>query len=174
MKNKIINVFYIITYQDWTRLYDIFIDSNSQVTVQGFYFAIVTFGGFFIMRLILAAQNEAFLKIRLDEKKEKLNAIKQITNLNPDVINKMSDIESFIRNIDKFDPKLFLNDKEASNNHKKSRVNKIKPKSSSSVHNLNLNQNYDEEKMEAKDIYSSESSSSHSSSRKNSFEKEHL
>jgi hypothetical protein len=46
------------------------INGSSPLTVRAFYFIVVTIGGFFVMRLILAAQNEAFDKIRFEEKKE--------------------------------------------------------------------------------------------------------
>lgn len=69
------NVFCIITYQNWSELANILFDCSGR-TVTDIYFAgLVSFGGFFIMKLILAAQNEALIKVRTEELESKKKEI---------------------------------------------------------------------------------------------------
>jgi hypothetical protein len=100
---SMINVLGIMTYQDWSLQFNIYLDSNSPVAVKIFFFIIVTIGGFFIMRLILAAQNEAFVKFRLDEKREKLNFILKLEKSYPKIFEKISK-EEMLRKLEHIDP----------------------------------------------------------------------
>jgi hypothetical protein len=109
---SIINVLTIMTYQDWSLQYNIYIDCNSPVVVQLFFFVIVTIGGFFIMRLILAAQNEAFVKFRLDEKRDKLSFILKLEKMYPKIFEKISK-EEMLNKLEYMDPSvLYKNIKE--------------------------------------------------------------
>jgi hypothetical protein len=74
------NVFCIITYQNWSELASILYDCSSSTVTEIYFAGLVSFGGFFIMKLILAAQNEALIKVRTDEIESKIKEIEMKKN----------------------------------------------------------------------------------------------
>lgn len=84
--SSLINVFGIMTYQGWTDLYNVLIDGTSEFGTKVYFMSVVTIGGFFIMKLILAAQNEALIKVRIQEKEQKIKLIRRCSSRHPDLI----------------------------------------------------------------------------------------
>jgi hypothetical protein len=85
------NVFCFMTIQNWSEILTIMLDGISVIAARAYFFAIVTIGGFFIMKLILAAQNEALIKVRKDEKAEKLQLLENLIYKYPHLFNKRMD-----------------------------------------------------------------------------------
>jgi len=96
--NCFVNVFVIITYQNWTDIYSLIIDSNSNFMVKLYFNIIVIFGGFFIMKMIFAAQNEVFIKVKEDEQECKLIMLRNFSLANTNAVN-ANDLENILQNI---------------------------------------------------------------------------
>jgi hypothetical protein len=96
--NCFINVFVLMTYQNWTDIYSIVIDSNSTLMVNLYFNIIVIFGGFFIMKMIFAAQNEVFIKVMEDEQENKLLILQKFSKANPQIAG-LVEIDLLLQNI---------------------------------------------------------------------------
>lgn len=96
--NCFINVFVILTYQNWTDISSIIIDANSTLMVNLYFNIIVIFGGFFIMKMIFAAQNEVFIKVKEDEQENKLLMLQNFSRANPKLAS-LVDIDKLLQDI---------------------------------------------------------------------------
>lgn len=95
--NCYINVFIVMTYQNWSDIAGLILDSNSSLMVILYFNSMVIFGGFFMMRMIFAAQNEVFIKVKEDEKGQKLQMIKKYSRFYPNFFVGL-DLEKIMQN----------------------------------------------------------------------------
>ena len=138
--NCFVNVFMIMTYQNWTDISSIVIDSNSSLMVNLYFNIIVIFGGFFIMKMIFAAQNEVFIKVKEDEQENKLLMLHNFSKANPQIAG-LVDIEKLLQNINSMDTVDLFNKIEKVIMENQRMMNSLGKKDFNN--NKNENKNYD-------------------------------
>jgi len=65
------------------------LDGDSKIIILPYFSLIVVFSGFFSIKIILAAQNEALFRLRRDEKKRKIYVFISLKKVNPELYQKI-------------------------------------------------------------------------------------
>lgn len=142
----LINVFSFMTMQNWTEIFSILIDGTSVTAATLYFLAIVIIGNFFIMKLILAAQNEAFIKVKMEEVEPKPNFLNSFSLANKHVFKDSDVYQSFkdagslgtkdlIQNIQKPDLSLLSKGEEKVNLNELKRRNTTSPLKNNRIFN---------------------------------------
>ena len=93
--NCIINAFSFMTIQNWADDLTKLLDGCSSFSSKLYFNTVVIIGGFFIIKLILAAQNEALSKVNKEEVEARLKQLNMVEQKNDLVLSK-DQIKSYV------------------------------------------------------------------------------